>query len=109
VAEYNQNWNYFAGKNREEAFRRAQEEARASAGFKSSGAFDSGPETYGKDQRRAAAFEVLELDDDATAAEIKSAYRAMVKRYHPDTNRGDKEAAIKFQQVTTAYEVLAAK
>ena len=109
VAEYNQNWNYFAGRNKADAFRRAQEEARASAGYKTSGAYDTGPESYGADQRRADAFEVLELDDDATQAEIKSAYRSLAKRYHPDTNRGDKQAAIKFQQVTAAYQVLVAR
>ena len=107
VTEYNKNWDYFQGLDKEEAMRRAQEHMRESRGYKTSGAYDFGSQqSYGKDQRRRDALDILDLDDDASPQEIKSAYRALVKRYHPDTNPDDKQAAIKFQQITTAYEVL---
>tara|TARA_B100001939_G_scaffold347994_1_gene371872 strand:+ start:7398 stop:7895 length:498 start_codon:yes stop_codon:yes gene_type:complete len=109
VTEYNRNWNYFAGRNKAEAFRRAQEEARTSAGYTHSGAYDNGAESYGAGERRAAAFAVLDLEETASQKEIKAAFRRLVKKYHPDTNPGDKEAARKFQQVTAAYDILSVK
>lgn len=112
IAEFNRNWNYFEGMSREEALKRAQDEMRKARGYASSGAYDMGGETaesYGKERRRSDALAILDLEDDASKAEIKSAYRVMVKRYHPDTNLGDSDAAIKFQQVTMAYEILTKK
>ncbi|MCC3860283.1 DnaJ domain-containing protein [Pseudemcibacter aquimaris] len=109
VAEFNKNWNYFDGLSREEAMKRAQEEMRKAKGYRSAGTFDDAPKTYGKEERRADALEILDLDDDATDAEIKSSYRRLAKQYHPDTNLGDAESAIKFQQVKAAYEVLKKK
>ncbi len=110
IAEFNRNWNYFEGLSKEEAFRRAQEEMRTAKGYATSGAYDmGGEESYGKDRRRSDALIILDLDDDATPAEIKAAYRRMAKLYHPDTNLDDSEAAIKFQQIITAYEVLTVK
>ena len=83
---------------------------RTARGYSTSGAYDmGGAETYGKDRRRADALTILDLDEDATQEDIKSAFRRMAKLYHPDTNLDDSDAAIKFQQVTTAYEVLKVK
>ena len=50
--------------------------------------------------------EVLGIDRNASASEIKKAYRKLAKKYHPDTNPGDKEAEAKFKEVTEAYEIL---
>lgn len=109
VAEFNKNWNYFNGLSREDAMKRAQEEMRTASGYRGSSAYMSGEATYGKEERRTDALEILDLDNDATDADIKSAYRRLVKLYHPDTNMGDAESAIKFQQVKAAYEILTAK
>ncbi|GMM50166.1 Scj1 protein [Starmerella bacillaris] len=52
-------------------------------------------------------YKVLEIDRSATDKEIKKAYRALSRQYHPDKNRGNKEAAEqKFIEVAEAYEVL---
>lgn len=51
-------------------------------------------------------YEVLGLDEEASDKDIKSAYRRLSLKYHPDKNPGDESAAIKFQQVAHAYEVL---
>ena len=51
-------------------------------------------------------YEVLGIDRNASASEIKKAYRKLAKKYHPDTNPGDKEAEAKFKEVTEAYSVL---
>ena len=51
-------------------------------------------------------YEVLGLGKNATDAEIKSAYRKLAKKYHPDLNPGDKEAEEKFKEVNEANDVL---
>jgi molecular chaperone DnaJ len=49
---------------------------------------------------------VLGVRQDATESEIKRAYRRLARRFHPDINPGDREAAAHFQQVLEAYETL---
>ena len=49
-------------------------------------------------------YKVLGVSRDATDEEIKQAYRKLAKKYHPDLNPGDQEAAKKMQQVNEAYE-----
>ena len=51
-------------------------------------------------------YEVLGISRGADAAAIKKAYRKLAKKYHPDTNPGDKQAEQKFKEVTEAYNVL---
>lgn len=51
-------------------------------------------------------YEVLGVKKDATADEIKKAYRKMAIKYHPDKNPGDKEAEEKFKEAAEAYDVL---
>ena len=49
-------------------------------------------------------YKVLGVSPDASDEEIKRAYRNLAKKYHPDLNPGDQEAARKMQQVHAAYE-----
>ena len=51
-------------------------------------------------------YELLGIGKNATDAEIKSAYRKLAKKYHPDLNPGDKEAEEKFKEVNEANDVL---
>lgn len=51
-------------------------------------------------------YEVLGVSKDAGDAEIKKAYRALAKKYHPDMNPGDAEAEAKFKEINEAYAVL---
>lgn len=50
-------------------------------------------------------YEILGVGKDASEDEIKSAYRRLAKKYHPDLNKTD-EAASKFKEINEAYEVL---
>ena len=49
-------------------------------------------------------YKVLGVSPNASDEEIKRAYRALAKKYHPDRNPGDEEAAKKMQQINAAYE-----
>ena len=49
-------------------------------------------------------YKVLGVSPDASDEEIKKAYRRLAKKYHPDLNPGDQEAAKKMQQINAAYE-----
>lgn len=51
-------------------------------------------------------YEVLGVPKDADAAALKKAYRALAKKYHPDSNPGDAEAEKKFKEASEAYAVL---
>ncbi len=51
-------------------------------------------------------YEVLGVSKTATADEIKSAYRKLAMKYHPDRNPGDKAAEEKFKEAAEAYDVL---
>ena len=51
-------------------------------------------------------YELLGIGKNATDAEIKSAYRKLAKKYHPDLNPGNKEAEEKFKEVNEANDVL---
>ena len=49
-------------------------------------------------------YKVLGVSPDASDEDIKRAYRRLAKKYHPDLNPDDKEAARKMQEVNAAYE-----
>ena len=51
-------------------------------------------------------YEVLGIDKNADDSAIKSAYRKLAKKYHPDMNPGDKEAEQKFKEASEAYAIL---
>ena len=51
-------------------------------------------------------YEVLGVGRNASAAELKSAYRRLALKYHPDRNKGDKSAEEHFKEITHAYQIL---
>ncbi len=51
-------------------------------------------------------YQTLGLSKSATDKEIKSTYRKLARKYHPDVNPGDKSAEAKFKEINEAYEVL---
>ena len=107
AAEYNKNWNYFAGLTPEEAARRAASEESGAKGFRQSAQWKwAGPGDGSRTRDEMRALDALELESDADFKAIKAAHRRLVKEHHPDRKPGDHEAAKRFKQVQAAYDVL---
>ena len=51
-------------------------------------------------------YDVLGVDKSSSADQIKSAYRKLAVKFHPDKNKGDKAAEEKFKEASEAYHVL---
>ena len=54
-------------------------------------------------------YDILGVKRGASEKDLKSAYRKLARKYHPDVNPGDKSAEDRFKQVSEAYDVLGDK
>jgi len=54
-------------------------------------------------------YKILGVDKNASEKEIKSAYRRLARKYHPDVNQGDAKAEERFKEINEAHEVLSDK
>ena len=54
-------------------------------------------------------YEILGVSKSASESEIKSQYRKLARKYHPDLNKDNKEAAEKFKEISSAYDILGDK
>jgi DnaJ-domain-containing protein 1 len=107
AAEYNRGWNYFEGLSAEEAAAREADERRTSAGFAEASHYGwGGPGDGSRSRDELRALEVLELESDADFEAIRSAWRRLAKAHHPDVKPGDPAAAVRFQSIQAAFEVL---
>ncbi|MFL6756306.1 MAG: J domain-containing protein [Sphingomicrobium sp.] len=107
AAEYNKNWNYFAGLTAEEAAKRASDEASDASAYRQSAHYGwAGPGDGSRSRDEMRALDVLELEPDADFKAVKASYRRLAKEHHPDRHKGDREAAKRFHAVQAAYDVL---
>ena len=107
AAEYNKNWNYFAGLSPEEAARRAAEEELGNSGFRQSAQWKwAGPGDGSRSRDEMRALAVLGLESDVEFKDVRTAYRRLAKEHHPDLKQGDKEAEKRFREIQAAYDVL---
>lgn len=51
-------------------------------------------------------YEILGVNENTSAEDIKKAYRELAKKYHPDANRGNKDAENRFKEISEAYNVI---
>lgn len=134
VREYNRRWNYFDGLSRAEieAYQAGaatwhrptwRSTGQRGAGHErwrdDLGVFDGAADIDGAAEARAArdtwtpeqrrAFSVLNLDGDASAAEVKTRYKELVKLLHPDLHGGDPHMEDRLKEINQAYAVLMAK
>ncbi len=108
AAEYNANWDYFAGLSPEEAAARAAEES-AETKFSQSAHWQwGGPGDGSRTRAEMDALAVLGCDPDADMVVIKAAWRQAAKESHPDIAGGGDVAATRFRAVQAAWEVLVA-
>jgi hypothetical protein len=138
AAEYNKRWNYFDGMSEAEkadfhkkeetghrptwTFRGGRGDRLAAAGkgklpngaADPLGMFGGDPNAAPAKARRrltklqALALEAMELDENATKAQIRTKYAELVKRWHPDSNGGDRGAEQSLQKAIKAYQTLKA-
>lgn len=107
AAEYNSNWDYFAGLTAEEAAAREERERADFSGFKEQQYYGwGGPGDGSRSRDELHALKALELDEDADFETAKRAWRRLAKENHPDVKPGDAKAAVRFQAIQAAYEVL---
>lgn len=137
AAEYNRRWDYFkdmsdaelaAHQRGEETghrptwtFRPGKGDRVSAARFwqaakpgDSFGLFNGGEPVRPEPKRRhvsqieSMAFDVLSLETDADAHAVRTRYAELVKRYHPDSNGGDRSAELQLQKVIRAFKTLKA-
>ncbi len=107
AGEYNRNWNYFEGLTAEEAAAREAKESREAAGFEQARHYGwGGPGDGTRSRDELNALKALELDDDADFEAVKKAWRRLAKENHPDVKPGDAMAAVRFQSIQAAFEIL---
>ncbi|MEK9671087.1 MAG: DnaJ domain-containing protein [Rhodospirillaceae bacterium] len=135
VREYNRNWNYYRGMNEDEveedvrrdttwhrptwklgsgdSFKAAQAKfwdplGVADAARDADARAQGVTQTPAPDAKTSRALAVFDLEVPISAETVKSRYKELVKRHHPDANGGTKAAEEKFKQVTEAYETIVA-
>lgn len=109
AAEYNRNWDYFQGLDREERERRERAEQREANGYQSSAYHGwGGPGDGSRSSDEMHALRALDLETDASFEDVRKSWRRLAKENHPDVKPGDKDAAARFQAIQAAYEVLRA-
>lgn len=126
VREYNAAWNYYDGMTdneveadlrRDTVWQRPSWPLGAAPGYAGwhaarvagFGIFDDAHQAPSRREPPTAeqkALLVLELQAPVTVADVKSRYKELVKRHHPDANGGDKAAEERFKQISEAYRTV---
>jgi len=109
AAEYNRNWDYFAGLTAEEAAKREADDRRSANGYAEASHYGwAGPGDGSRSRDEMRALEVLELESDSDFDAARAAWRRLAKENHPDIRPNDAEAAKRFHAIQAAYDVLRA-
>ncbi len=106
AAEYNRGWNYFEGLSAEEAPSARHRKAHRIGLCQCQSLCLGRPGDGSRSRDEMRALEALELDSDADFDAVKAAWRRLAKANHPDVRPGDADAAVRFQAIQAAYEVL---
>jgi len=130
VTEYNRNWDFLQGMSADEIEEHIQHDTiwqrptwklghggiksdpkvkdyfsvRAEMGF--DGSYNPPPQTQPIERKMQAALDFMGLTLPLDQTGLKKQYKKLAKKYHPDTNKGDKEAEQRFKKLTEAYHYL---
>ena len=106
VSEYNKAWNFYDGMSQEEIERENKlDETWHSPSWK----FGINLENLALTTKEWEALGILELQFPLTEVQLKTKYKQLVKKYHPDLNGGSKQAEEMFKKVAESYRVLLKK
>lgn len=115
VTEYNANWDYYKEMSEEEIeedirqYTVYRESSNNSSEFKdrfNKKSYFTGTNLETEKSNTNKALEILEIKFPFTKTELKKRYKDLAKKYHPDTNNGDKNLEEKFKNIAWAYDYL---
>jgi hypothetical protein len=132
VTEYNKNWDFLQGMSAEEIEDHIQHDtiwqrptwklghggvkhnpnvkdyfgAGEDIGLGMDGKYNPPPQAPRYEKKMAAAIAFMELSEPITAVQVKKQYKKLAKLYHPDMNKGDKEAELRFKKLNEAYHYI---
>jgi len=112
---YNAQWDFFAGMTRDEIEAFQHDNATwhrptwPLGGQRGGAAGQASATPRGPDRKTRQALAELQLGSDVGLKDIKSRYKQLAKRYHPDANGGDKRAEDRLKRINEAYEYLLAR
>lgn len=132
VQEYNKNWDFLKGLSADEIEEQIQHDTiwqrptwklghggvktdpkikdffnvREDVGLGMDGKYNPPPRTPHYEKKMQAAMDFMELTPPLVLEEVKKQYKHLAKKYHPDTNKGDKEAERRFKKLNDAYHYI---
>ncbi len=106
VREYNKGWNYYTGYNADEMEQAIRDDVIWGRKTKHFGSLGNTKLQYHLPQKIVQALALFDLKFPYTHKELKSKYKTLAKKYHPDTNQGDKLLEEKFKNLTLNYKIL---
>ncbi len=106
VREYNKNWNYYTGYTPDEIEQSIRDDVIWQRDTKRFGSLGNMKQRFHLPQKVTQALAVFDLHFPYTHKELKARYKVLAKRYHPDTNQGNKLLEEKFKNLTENYKIL---
>ena len=132
VTEYNKNWDFLKGLSADEIEEQIQHDTiwqrptwklghggvksdpnvkdyfgvQEDMGWNMDGKYNPPPPKQNIEKKMQAALDFMELQLPLTVSAVKQRYKTLAKKYHPDTNKGDKEAEQRFKKLNEAYHYL---
>ncbi len=106
VKNYNKNWNYYKDYNADEMEQAIRDDTIWQRKTRIFGSLGDSKSQYHLPQKIVQALAVFDLRFPYTQKELKTKYKELAKKYHPDTNKGDKLMEEKFKMLTENYKIL---
>ncbi len=106
VREYNKNWNYYTGYSSDEMEQAIREDVIWGRKTKLFGSLGETGHKFHLPQKIVQALAIFDMRFPYTKKDLKIKYKELAKKYHPDTNQGNKLYEDKFKDITENYKIL---